>query len=66
MRLAHHKKYRKLGIIIIFDKNSKDVGMAQKVQKQVKAVTQWSISHRPYIQVCRTIRCDILACRDGG
>ena len=32
--------------------------MAQKVQKQVKAVTQWSINHDPYIQGCRTIRCD--------
>ena len=29
-----------LEIIKIFYKNSKDVGMAQKVQKQVKAVTQ--------------------------
>ena len=37
-------------IIKIFYKNSKDVGMAQKVQKQVKAVTQWSINHGPYIQ----------------
>ena len=49
-----------------FYKNSKDVGMAQEVQKQVKAVTQRSINHRPYIQGCRTIRCDILACRDHG
>ena len=29
--------------------------MAQKVQKQVKAVTQWSINHGPYMQECRTL-----------
>ena len=29
--------------------------MAQKVQKQVKAVTQWSINHGPYLQECRTL-----------
>ena len=28
--------------------NSQDVGMARKGQKQVKAVTQWSIKHGPY------------------
>ena len=44
-----------LEIIKIFYKNSKDVGMAQKVQKQVKAVTQWSINHGPYMQECRTL-----------
>ena len=47
--------YRLLEIIKIFYKNSKDVGMAQKVQKQVKAVTQWSINHGPYMQECRTL-----------
>ena len=61
VQLIHNTENNK-----IFYKNSKDVGMAQKVQKQVKAVTQWSINHRPYIQGCRTIRCDILACRDHG
>ena len=30
------------------------------MQKQVKAVTQWSINHRPYIQGCRTIWTNIL------
>ena len=59
-------KVQKLEIIKIFYKDCKDVGMAYKGQKQVKAVTQWSLNHHPYIQGCRTIRCDILACRDHG
>ena len=46
---------QKLEIIKIFYKNSKDVGMALKGQKQIGAVTQWSINHGPYIQGCRTI-----------
>ena len=62
----HTIKVQKLEILKKFYKNSKDVGMAQKVQKQVKAVTQWSINHHPCIQGCRTIRCDILACRVVG
>ena len=44
-----------LGLIKDFYKNSKDVGMVQKVQKQVKAVTQWSINHGTYMQECRTV-----------
>ena len=50
-----HGKLGKLEIMKIFYKNSKDVGMAQKVQKQVKAVTQRSINHGPYMQECRTL-----------
>ena len=42
-------------LIKIFYKNSKDVGMAQKVQKQLKAVTQSSINHGPYMQECGTL-----------
>ena len=42
-------------VIKIFYKNIKDVGMAYKGQKQVKAVTQRSINHGPYMQDCRTI-----------
>ena len=41
-------------LIKIFYRNGEDVGMAQKVQKQVKAVTQWS-NHGPYIQECHTL-----------
>ena len=42
-----------LEIIKIFYKNSKDAGMAQNVQKQVKVVTQWSINHSPY--TCKNV-----------
>ena len=44
-----------LELLKMFYKNSKDVGMAQKVQKQVKAATQWSINHGPYMQEWRTL-----------
>ena len=63
MQNLHTIKTQKLKVIKIFCKHSKDVGMAQKVQKQVKAVNQLSINHRLHIQGLKTIRCDILACR---
>ena len=47
--------YILIEIIKIFYESSKDVGMAQKVQRQVMAVTQWSINHGPYMQECRTL-----------
>ena len=38
---------------IIFYKIIKDVGMALKGQRHVKAVViQWSIKHGPYMQEC--------------
>ena len=64
--LYAHQLIHVLEIIKIFYKNSKDVGMAQKVQKQVKAVTQWSINHGPYMQECRTLLSYTLECRDDG
>ena len=60
LQLLNKSQYRSLYIWIVmckrtikkFYKNSKDVGMAQKAQKQERDVTQWSIMNPIYKQGC--------------
>ena len=47
--------YILLALINIFYSNSRNVGMAQKVQKRVRSVTQRSINHGSYMQERRTL-----------
>ena len=50
-----HQCSIQIDIIKGFYKNCKNVGMTYKGQQQVKAVTQWSINHGPYVQEWRTL-----------